>query len=186
MATGKIHGDLSLDFATRHQLITFEMNEDISASWEHLKDKDKLTIEFKQYREKRSLNANAYFHVLLGKMAEVLNVSKPFMKNELLRKYGQYALLDDKLQDFIVPEDLSDKVDEYEEVHLKPTSHTTTMANGKVYRIYYLLRGSHEYNTYEMSKLIDGTVTDAKELGIETLTPVELNRMKEQWGVDIG
>ncbi|MDD3363238.1 MAG: hypothetical protein PHW34_16380 [Hespellia sp.] len=185
MATGKIH-DIAIDFATRHQLITFEMNEDISASYENLKNKDKLTIEFKQYREKRSLNANAYFHVLLGKIADVQHVSKPFMKNFLLRRYGQLALIDDKLMDFIVRDDLSDQVDECEEVHLKPTSHTTTMANGKVYRVYYLLIGSHEYNTQEMSVLIDGTVSEAKELGIETMTPDDLERMKSKWGVDVG
>ena len=34
-----------------------------------------------------------------------------------------------------------------------------------------------------MSRLIDGTVFEAKELGIETLTPDELMRLKEQWKV---
>lgn len=46
--------------------------------------------------------------------------------------------------------------------------------------------GSHTYNTKEMSRLIDGVVTSCNELGIETLPPVELKRMKEQWGVDVG
>jgi hypothetical protein len=32
-----------------------------------------------------------------------------------------------------------------------------------------------------MSRLIDGTVFEAKELGIETLTPNELERMKNEW-----
>lgn len=48
------------------------------------------------------------------------------------------------------------------------------------YRIY---RGSHTYDTKEMSVLIDGTVADAKELGIETATPAEIAEMKERWGV---
>ena len=48
------------------------------------------------------------------------------------------------------------------------------------YRIY---RGSHTYDTKEMSLLIDGTVMEAKELGIETMTPAELAEMKARWGV---
>ena len=44
-----------------------------------------------------------------------------------------------------------------------------------------MLRGSSDYNTYEMSKLIDGCVQEAKYLGIETLTPEELERMKVIW-----
>ena len=46
--------------------------------------------------------------------------------------------------------------------------------------------GSHTYDTEEMSRLIDGVVTECRELGIETLPPDELKRMKEQWGVEIG
>lgn len=34
-----------------------------------------------------------------------------------------------------------------------------------------------------MSVLIDGTVADAKELGIDTITPAELQEMKERWGI---
>lgn len=49
-----------------------------------------------------------------------------------------------------------------------------------VYKIY---RGSHTYDTKEMSVLIDGTVADAKELGIDTITPAELQEMKERWGI---
>lgn len=43
------------------------------------------------------------------------------------------------------------------------------------------MRGSHTYDTKEMSRLIDGTVEEAKELGIETLTPDQVERMKQAW-----
>jgi hypothetical protein len=42
-----------------------------------------------------------------------------------------------------------------------------------------MLRGSHDMNATEMSALIELAVQDAKELGIETLTPQELQHMKE-------
>ena len=36
-----------------------------------------------------------------------------------------------------------------------------------------------------MATLIDGVVREAKELGIETLPPDELNRMKREWDIEI-
>ena len=55
------------------------------------------------------------------------------------------------------------------------------MDNGKLYRVYVVMRGSHTYDTKEMSRLIDGTVQEAKEHGIETLPPDELERMMSTW-----
>ena len=42
--------------------------------------------------------------------------------------------------------------------------------------------GSHTYDTKEMSRLIEGTVSEAKELGIDTRTPEEIALMTEEWG----
>lgn len=41
--------------------------------------------------------------------------------------------------------------------------------------------GSSEYDTKQMSDLINGTVNDAKDLGIETLTDDEITEMMELW-----
>lgn len=181
--TGRLK-DISLDYFSRKAVISLAVNEDIRQEYEKLHDKDKLSIEIKQYRAKRSLNANAYFHVLVGKLADVLGTSKPYMKNLLLQRYGQLAIENDSVVSFIIRDDID--VMEREEIHLKTTDRVRTMDDGKLYRVYLLMRGSHTYNTYEMSKLIDGTVQEAKEQGIETATPDEIQRMKEQWGVDIG
>lgn len=45
-----------------------------------------------------------------------------------------------------------------------------------------MIKGSSEYDTVEMSHFIDRIVEEAKELGIETATPDELERMKQEWG----
>ena len=55
--------------------------------------------------------------------------------------------------------------------------------NGKEVNFYKIYRGSHTYDTKEMSYLIDGTVEEAKEHGIETMTPDELERMKQSWQI---
>ena len=36
-------------------------------------------------------------------------------------------------------------------------------------------------NKEEMSMIIDDTVNEAKELGIETMTPKEIERLKSLW-----
>lgn len=180
--TGRIK-EIFLDFFSKRTVLTLYINEDIRESYEQLKDKDKLSIEIKQYRERRSLNANAYFHVLVGKLADTLGTSKPYMKNLLLQKYGQLAIENGSLVPLIIREDI--EMMEREEIHVRPTDKVREMDDKKLYRVYLLIRGSHTYDTCEMAKLIDGTVQDAKEQGIETATPDELERMKQQWKVEL-
>ena len=43
-----------------------------------------------------------------------------------------------------------------------------------------MLKGTHEYDSKEMSVLINGVVDEARDLDIETLTPAELDRMLKQ------
>ena len=176
--TGKAVG-ASLDFDTNRLRITFEVNENdiVKAEYDKLKSYDKLKIKAVKYTQRRSLDANAYFHVLVGKIADALTISKAKAKNVLICKYGQPQLLPDG--DIMVyktnaPEEF---MWEQESIHAIPVKYEE---KATFYRIY---RGSHTYDTKEMSVLIDGTVADAKELGVETATPAEIAEMKERWGV---
>lgn len=126
------------------------------------------------YRGKRSLTQNSYFHVLIGLMAAKLRTSTTELKNRLIADYG---VIDEDLPHVIMPDDIEWlKVDT---IHLKPTTHTKVLDNGKLYRVYYVMRGTHTYNSAEMSRLIDMTVEEAKEIGVETLPPAELKRLRE-------
>lgn len=176
--TGKAVG-ASLDFDTNRFRITFEVNENdiVKAEYDKLKSYDKLKIKAVKYTQRRSPDANAYFHVLVRKIADALTISKAKAKNVLICKYGQPQLLPDG--DIMVyktnaPEEF---MWEQESIHAIPVKYEE---KATFYRIY---RGSHTYDTKEMSVLIDGTVADAKELGIETATPAEIAEMKERWGV---
>ena len=53
-------------------------------------NKSEVDITVGQVKQKRSLNANAYFHLLVGKMADKLNISKQAVKNTMIIRYGQY------------------------------------------------------------------------------------------------
>lgn len=132
------------------------------------------------HREKRSLNQNAYYHLLLGKVADKLRISKTRLHNDMLRHYGQPMLIDGKPVCVMIPDtDESENIAwESDTVHLKPTSATVIGKNDKTYRQYVMLRGSSTFDSREMSILIEGVVQEAKQLGIETLTPQELEEMR--------
>lgn len=178
--TGKLSG-LDIDYMSGSQKLKITANEDIREQFDKLRDCEKLSVKIVRYRKKRSLDANAYFHVLVGKIAEAVNSSKPSVKNLLLSKYGQYEIQDDSIVHLIIREDID--VSEMEEIHLAATSAVRTLDDGKLYRVYRVIRGSHTYDSHEMSKLIEGTVSEAKDLGIETVTPDEILAMEEKWRV---
>jgi hypothetical protein len=130
--------------------------------------------------KKRSLSANNYFYALITKIAEKLRISLNEVHNQMLSRYGYPEFIDDKVVYFILPDKLD--VNTLEGVHLKPTSKTQVLDNGDLNRVYLVMRGSHTYNSVEMARLIEGVISEAKELGIETITVTEKDKMLEQWG----
>lgn len=138
--------------------------------WLFGQDREKLW-DIKEHKEKRSKNANDYCWVLCTKIAH--SMIPPLTKDEVylkaLKDYGQW--------DFAVLRSDADphKFFKYFEWY------TDEEIDGVVYSKYMVFFGSSDYDTKEMSILIDGIVRDAEELGIETIPPHELQRLKEMW-----
>lgn len=166
----------SRDFRTGQVILTFAVTCPAEAI-EGLEDKD-LRIKAVRWREKRSLDANAYLWVLCTKIAEKMPsaTSNEEIYEQLLKDYG--TLQQDEDGNYIVmmiPSKISISAipGHWMEHGQSP--------DGKRSR-YLMIKGSSDYDTKEMSRLIDGAVQEAKELGIETATPEELERMKATWG----
>ena len=171
--SGSIKG-MQIDYYTRKTLITLEVNEQ-PVGIEKLMDKV-LSIKLTLFRKKRSLDSNAYFHVLCDKLRQTLGISMAAMKNDLITTYGQIWYMDDG-QAFIYKTNATPEfIREREEVHLELIKIGEDGAYW--YRAY---RGSHTYNTEEMARLIQGTVMECKDHGIETATPEEIERMQQLW-----
>lgn len=181
MRTSGMIKDISIDYKT-HKMMTSFLLDAAPADVEQMADKV-LSVELKQYRKKRSLDANSYYWVLCTKVAGSLGRSMASIHNDMLRKYGQIELIDGKAVYLVIPdtETAANRADEAETYHIKPTSEVKAGRDGKMYRTYMMLRGSHDYDTKEMSALIEGVVSEAKELGIETLTPQELQEMMDSY-----
>lgn len=167
-------GEPVRDIKTGNWEITFEVSEPPEA-YDKTSGKD-LEITVKEYREKRSLNANSYFYVLCGKLANLNHTSLTEVHNLMLARYGQ---IDKDAEAIIMADDI--EWQKLESLHLRPTGHRKVLDNGKVYQVYLIMKGSHTYNTKEMSNLIDGVVSECKLVGIETLTPSELERIEKSW-----
>lgn len=176
--TGRITG-LLRDFDGK-VVISLTVNENVGEI-DKLQGKT-LDIKLTAHREKRSLDSNAYFHLLCDKIRSVTGYSFSRVKNELITSYGQIEYLMGQqvvIKTNIPPEQMI----EQETLHCKPVK--VEIQDGKEITFYRVYRGSHTYNTEEMSKLIDGTVQEAKDLGIETMTPNQIKRMMELYGVKI-
>ncbi|MDL2235295.1 hypothetical protein LJC07_03975 [Christensenellaceae bacterium OttesenSCG-928-L17] len=132
-----------------------------------------LRVDAKQWREKRSLDANAYAWVLFGKIAEVLNTSKDDVYLIMLERYGVYTHV-------IVQPKAVERVKEEWRTVIELGEVTVNGKSGVQLQCFY---GSSTFDTKEMSRLIDGTVNEAKQLGIETLPPTELAAMIGEWNV---
>lgn len=162
--------------------LTLECENASEPDIEKLMDKP-LRVKAVQWREKRSLNANAYYWLQLSKLAELFDVSKPRMHNFLLRKYGAVEMFDGAGAYIRIPdtEKAEETALEASTHHIRPTSQVIVGKDGVNYRTYIMLKGSSDYNTKEMSELIDGLVWECKESGIETLPPEEIDRMMQSY-----
>lgn len=136
--------------------------------WLFNQDREKV-FEVKEHKQKRSLTANAYTWSLIGKIADAMRTTKEETYLTMLKRYGQSEMVS-----VISSIDVSGYFKYYEPI-------ATTKLQGKDFTHYRIYKGSSEYDSSEMAVLIDGIVSDAKELGIETLPPNEVERLKEMW-----
>ena len=173
---GKIAG-LSKDMVTGKIMMALEVFPGDGAldGFEAVQDKDLLEIEIAKPKAMRSKNANAYFHVLIGEIAAAMNISRARCKNMLICRYGQPMLADDGSPLTLHSNVPEEKMMELTTMHTVPTGYTSDGLT-----IYALYRGTHEYTDKEMSILINGAVSEAVELGLETIAGDRLAEVKRR------
>ena len=173
--------NITRDFMTGKLNVTFQLNTEPVEELNEFAKLDAIDIIAKKHRKKRSLDANAYFHVLVGKIADSMNppISKTRAKNLLIGRYGQQEFLEDGTPVVLKTNISVDQMLEQEFLHCFPCGCKTE--NGTVVIFYKVYRPSRTLDSKEMSILIDGTVQECKLLGIETIPPMELERMVSKW-----
>ena len=130
---------------------------------------DDKKYEIKEYKEKRSLNANNYYWQLVTELGNVLGMDKEWLHFLLLQKYGQSEMIS-----VVADVDMKNYLKYYTEAG-------ESNLNGKTFKHYKVYKGSSEMDKKEMSILINGLVEECHIQGIETKTPAEISSLLERW-----
>jgi hypothetical protein len=138
-------------------------------------DKDKK-YKLEEYKEKRSRDANAYFHALVNQLARHYNMSDATMKIKMNLDYGTIETdKNGKIVGCKVP---------------KGTDMTAFYDYAKWYKedkdgcdCYIFYKRTHMLNSLEFSKLLNGVVQECKDAGIETLDEREIKSLLDNYNV---
>ena len=128
-------------------------------------DVEKL-YEIKEKKSKRSLTANAYYWSLLNQLASVMRLSSEEVHFMMLKRYGVYEVVS-------VRSDI--KVDGYFRYY---EAIGKSDLDGKEFTHYKIYKGSSEMDSKEFSVLLDGLISECEGVGIATLTPDEVAKLR--------
>lgn len=136
-----------------------------------------IKVDVTIHRERRSKDANSYFHVLIGKLADVLKESKHYIKNKIVAEYGQPYIYDGKIATYTttIPPEVIHYLPQTD-CHLWHTN--TNQLNGETWFSYRVYRKTSELNSKEFSIMLDGLIWECQQMDIETMTPDELLRLE--------
>lgn len=156
-------------------LLIIATRENVGNLYDELHEVD-VDVTVKKHREKRSLDANAYSWVLLDKLAEATGTPKSEIYRREVRDVGGNT------ETVCVREKSVQKL--CDGWNKNGIGWQTEVMDSKIdgCKNVVLYYGSSTFDTKQMSRMIDNIVQDCKELGIETLTPQQLDALKEEWG----
>lgn len=167
--------DMSIGLNSKNR-VTVELDRDFRDDFDRLKGLE-LDVEIKRHREKRSKDANAYFHVLVNKIAAERGGKDDDVKQQLVVEYGA---LDRDEDGTVIGFKLPASVD-VDKIYPYVRCFDTREENGKLFKCYLVYKHTSDMDSREMARLIDGAISEAREMGIETDTPEQLARYKEEW-----
>lgn len=162
----------NINIENRNLFITLSTtNFSIEEKLQKIKDKE-LAITIKKRAQKRSLDANAYAWFLMEEIGKATNKSKDEVYIEMLGRYGVFTHI-------VVKPNVVERIEEEWRLVRNLGNVTINGKTGVQLQCYF---GSSTYTTEEMSRFIDGIITECKDLGIELLSDEEINSMKGEWG----
>ena len=155
---------------------------DFKSFFENVKQDSFYAVEITEWKGKRSLHANNLFHLLVGKIAKAHNPPLSFdrCKNILIGRYGMPETIDGvpvTIKTQISPELMLERHD----IHCK----LLKGGDGNTF-FYWVMKHTADYNTAEFATLLDGTIEDCRDMGIQVVTEEEKKRALALWGLKIG
>lgn len=132
------------------------------------------SAHLKEHRERRSLDANAYYWRLCGELAKAMGAAPEDIYLRHIKDIGNYETLciQEKALDSFRRSWGSGHLGRFVETRESKLPGCVTVL------AYY---GSSDFDKREMSTLIDNCIQDCEAVGIETLPPDKLSMLKEEW-----
>ena len=168
--------NIDLDFLTKKPKVTFQLTNQMDIctdEFNKLQEEELLDIEIDKHRDKRSNDANSYFHLLVNKLARYYNLSDEEMKIKMNLSYGTITKdVNDKALGAKVP---------------KGTDMQSFYPYSKWYKeqdgcdCYLFYKRTHTLNTLEFSQLLSGVIQECKDVGIPTLDDLEIQKMLDEY-----
>lgn len=145
------------------------------AELEKLREHD-IRLRATRYRAKRSLSANGMFWHCVGQIADATQEDKWDVYLSMLRMYGKFTYICCK----------PNMVDAVKGQWRESMEWNSVDINGQEAVQMLCFFGSSSYDTREMSKLIDGTISEMKALGLDLPMPQDVKSLLEEWGKENG
>lgn len=161
-AKGRITG-IQVPFRSKRPVVSFEVQAEPEALEKYM-DID-LDISFSRHRNRRSIDANAFLWACLGEIARAINSDTWSIYLYMLERYGKFTHI------LVKPEAVEQVRRVWRETKIVGEK------DGMIQMLCFF--GSSTYNTKEFSQLLDGVVSEMKEMHLETPPDEEMKRLLE-------
>lgn len=127
-------------------------------------------FEVEPHKEKRSLNANALYWKCVSKIGQAMKEPNAYVHNYMLRQLGIFEFYDGEPARVLLPDtDETEHKSMYDtDNHLRPVRGLKGLKviNGERYRWYLMLKHTSDFDTSEMSRLIDAIAEQMRSMGL--------------------
>ena len=172
--TGKLNQVVCL--AGGEWLCSFTTRDDPGQMWDDLKEIP-VRIEISKASKHRSLSANNFCWALIDKIAEKTGINQSEVYRTAIREIGgvsdYYGMREEAYEAFC---EIWTKGHLGRQVEIIPGSSKPGWINVRAWK------GSSDFNSAQMARLIDSLIQEAEAQGIPTIPDKDVERMKKQWG----
>lgn len=177
MQTTGVIDDISIDYKTRKPKISLLLDTKEIEIVEQLKNENKLNVDIKKYRKKRSLNANNYFWKLLQELCELADIDPIEEYKRRVKQLGIFRISRFESKDV---EAIKKSWENWGTAWFCEVYDTEYLGDIE-FKILHLYYGSSSFNSKQMSRLINDLVQDCQTYGIETKPKEEIDSLLEEW-----
>lgn len=168
--TGRLHS-VNKDWKTGRVILSFEIDGEPTEEINKISQCEVLDITAKKYRKKRSLDANGMLWSCLGEIAQVLNTDKWEVYLKMLKRYGKYTYI------CVKPSAVESMKLQWRETEV--VGNIDINGEEAVQMLCYF--GSSTYNTKEFSVLLNGVISEMREMGLQPPASKDMRRVLELW-----